>query len=531
MFFVSYVETQSLLSARWYTIKHSIDKLKQQRYNPDVEMSLPYKKLLSGTYYPLTLPDDIKTIEKHELWTKLGHFLFWTAGILRKEWNHPYVDHRSFPSPRSIYATEFYLLFRSTNEEDKTWNSYRYSPTHHRLELAKNEIPQEKVKIACGLSDQNILNVEFFMMINSNVWRMGCKYSDFAYRLILLEAGHAIENLIDLSRYYGWEAKGQFLFVDHLLASFIGIDMKQEPSFSVFSFFSQNNSDSEKIYKFKHDGVHYNNHSKQKLESMECKWQEITGNCKGIADLEEKSRIFSLAELKSIRGKLSDEGSLRGNNSYDFRRNSTLKNRISDINQRHSGRGPFGINGPKRLVSKEESKLFFLYLQHALNDMNSIVDCHIRPNIYMVPLQMEGFQQGVYQIGEDLIPTLVNSNVSVDIMREGYLGGSINFNNLPVHWFITADIEKYLNTYGSRGYRIAHLMGGIISQKILLGAGHLGMFARPIMAFDDLIYEKLLNINYDDEIILEHILIGTNRYKGWQIMTFPNWRKGNLYEK
>ncbi|PFV41938.1 hypothetical protein [Bacillus cereus] len=531
---MSNIENQLFLKARWYTINNSVEKLVHRIYDPDAENSLPYKKLLSGTYYFLPLPEKIEIVGTQDFWTKLGHFLFWSAGLLRKEWNNPYVDHRSFPSPRSIYATEFYLMFRSANVDDSTWCSFRYSPTHHRLELAKKKISQEEIKEACGLSDTDLQKVEFFMMINSNVWRMGCKYGDFAYRLILLEAGHAIENLIDLSGYYGWKANGQLIFIDQLLASFIGIDLVEEPVFSVFRFFSCNENSCDRKFRFKKDGVQYNvsaAHSK----SVECRWQEVSGmhleQCKEIRELEEQSRIHDFDTLHSIRMKLGGKVLSSKIQNNDISKRDTLEEKISDINSRHSGRGPFGISGPKKLISQVEINCFFNNIHQTLRDLGSIVDCDIWPNIYMVALEVEGFQQGVYRMGEDLVPTLLNSEVSAEIMRNCYLDGNINFTNLPLHWFITADIEKYLTRFGQRGYRIAHLLAGIISQKILLAAGRIDLFARPIMAFDDLLSEKLLKIHHDNEVILEQIIVGTNSYQGWQISTLPIARGGKVNGK
>ncbi len=129
----------------------------------------------------------------------ISDILFCAGGINASHRENPKKEdgegfyHRHHPSGGALYPLEFYVA--TYRVESLSQNIYHYAPRAGALEkiLTGGEAPD--VLDACeGLIPQQ--NPAAIIIITSMWGRNYLKYGEFAYRLSILEAGHATQNLL-----------------------------------------------------------------------------------------------------------------------------------------------------------------------------------------------------------------------------------------------------------------------------------------------------------------------------------------------
>lgn len=106
---------------------------------------------------------------------------------------HVHSFKKPFPSAGARYPLEVYVMV--AHAEGLAAGMYHFNPQSHTLTFLKELTPQMKEKVLASVGYEWAMNVSVFVFITSVFSRMVDKYGERGYRLALLEAGHAGQNL------------------------------------------------------------------------------------------------------------------------------------------------------------------------------------------------------------------------------------------------------------------------------------------------------------------------------------------------
>jgi len=150
----------------------------------------------------------------------LSYLLWCTQGILRAV--EPYYTLRNVPSAGGRHALETYLLVNRVDSLDP--GLYRYLAFSHRL-LPIDTRPGLSDRTMAACFGQAFVRASAVTFIWSCViYRMSWRYSERAYRLVHLDAGHVCQNLYLAGEQIGCGTCAIGAFDDLLMADLLGID-------------------------------------------------------------------------------------------------------------------------------------------------------------------------------------------------------------------------------------------------------------------------------------------------------------------
>ncbi len=152
-------------------------------------------------------------------------FLCWsTQGI--NEVKAPYYTLRNVPSAGGRHAFETYLLINRVG--DLQPGLYRYLAFSHSLALIDTGSGMtDRIMSAC-LGQAFVRSSAVTFIWSAVIYRMAWRYSERAYRLVHLDAGHACQNLYLAGEQIGCGTCAIGAFDDRQIAGVLGIDGEEE---------------------------------------------------------------------------------------------------------------------------------------------------------------------------------------------------------------------------------------------------------------------------------------------------------------
>jgi SagB-type dehydrogenase family enzyme len=133
---------------------------------------------------------------------------------------------RPIPSGGGLYPLELYLIVRQVETLDP--GLYHYSPLLHALEQLKPIELSSNVISQLFMNQPYLGNASAIVLIAAVLERNMHKYAERGYRYILLEAGHAAQNICLAAAGLSLGALPLGGFFDGYMAELIEIDLEQE---------------------------------------------------------------------------------------------------------------------------------------------------------------------------------------------------------------------------------------------------------------------------------------------------------------
>ncbi|MFF4888097.1 SagB/ThcOx family dehydrogenase [Streptomyces nigra] len=132
---------------------------------------------------------------------------------------------RAWPSAGGLFPIDFYIIAQSVH--GLAPGLYHYNFLTHELEQRSARDPHEI--LTEGFFWQNFAaEAAVGVILVAPLERSLCKYGDRGYRLVLLDAGHAAQNLLLTAEYLGLRATAVGGFDDDGLAADLGLDGIEE---------------------------------------------------------------------------------------------------------------------------------------------------------------------------------------------------------------------------------------------------------------------------------------------------------------
>ncbi|MDD1705688.1 MAG: SagB/ThcOx family dehydrogenase [Methanoregulaceae archaeon] len=155
---------------------------------------------------------------------ELAYLLWCTQGIVQVV--DPYYTLRNVPSAGGRHALETYLLINRV--EKIPVGLYRYIPFSHSLvEIDSTTGITDRVMAAC-LGQAFVRSSAVTFLWSTIIYRMSWRYSERAYRLVHLDAGHVCQNLYLAADQVGCGTCAIGAFDDELMAELLGLDIREE---------------------------------------------------------------------------------------------------------------------------------------------------------------------------------------------------------------------------------------------------------------------------------------------------------------
>lgn len=154
--------------------------------------------------------------------TWLAALLYYAYGITRDNiattFPRPF---RATPSAGALYPLE--IFFHASRVEGLQPGLYHYSPVHEEVRLLQGGDSSDT--IAGGLIQQDIAaNASAIMFMTALFERTTFKYGDRGYRYILIEAGHAAQNMNLVGTALGLGMMNIGGFLDREIDDYLGLD-------------------------------------------------------------------------------------------------------------------------------------------------------------------------------------------------------------------------------------------------------------------------------------------------------------------
>ena len=155
---------------------------------------------------------------------ELAYLLWCTQGIVQR--HEPYATFRNVPSAGGRHAFETCLLVNRVSDLEP--GLYRYLAFSHRL-MAIETSPDmaDRLMEAC-LSQALVKESAVTFIWSCVIYRMAWRYSERAYRLVHLDAGHVCQDLYLAAEQLNCGACAIGAFDDELIAGLLGIDGMEE---------------------------------------------------------------------------------------------------------------------------------------------------------------------------------------------------------------------------------------------------------------------------------------------------------------
>jgi SagB-type dehydrogenase family enzyme len=155
---------------------------------------------------------------------ELGFLCWSTQGIT--EVKAPYYTLRNVPSAGGRHAFETYLLINRVG--DLQPGLYRYLAFSHSLILIDPGFGiSDRLMSAC-LGQAFVRSSAVTFVWSAVIYRMAWRYSERAYRLVHLDAGHVCQNLYLAGEQIGCGTCAIGAFDDRQIAGVLGIDGEEE---------------------------------------------------------------------------------------------------------------------------------------------------------------------------------------------------------------------------------------------------------------------------------------------------------------
>ncbi len=219
----------------------------KERHKTDQQKQLPQPPLtkapMSNTAIKLSKefsslikePDYLKLVQKrktHRVYKKESitidelSFLLWTTQGVKEIRGNNYATVRPVPSAGARHAFETYLTVLNVEGLEK--GIYHYLPMEHSLEFIKS-VDELENKISDSLRGQTFAAKAAVVFFYSAVpYRCEWRFLLESHKLMLLDAGHVMQNLYLSSEAIGCGACAMAEFDQELVDNLLGLDGENE---------------------------------------------------------------------------------------------------------------------------------------------------------------------------------------------------------------------------------------------------------------------------------------------------------------
>lgn len=403
--------------------------------------------------------------------------------------------YRIAPSAGALYPVELYLWVRRVEGMEQGLFHY-HVPAHGLSRLTK-----EKTADA-GKKEEETPYPDVRFFFTARYFKSAWKYADRAYRYVLLDCGHMVENLLLWAKAKGFQPCLHLDFDDSSVNRFLGLEPEHEFCLACVDIFSRDDQCGKmRSSVFSHqDGPEKNRYTPQQPAPNE----------------EENQAVLDVHANTSVSCKIPS----RVPELFDYIPGE------NEIALSHMQEKEYGKKEFTRALMERRSRRNFVPADVSGNSAEALIMSLFPPAQYrfmpdlheylVFPVtalsRVTGWDTGVYWISgkepESLIPAPASSVIQ-DAARACL--GQNWLKNAGFHFLFASPLKDAENAVGNRFYRYAMIHAGRLGQRVYLAGTALGFGVCGIGAFYD---DELAGVFNLPKGVSPLYLVGTGVYKG-----------------
>jgi SagB-type dehydrogenase family enzyme len=404
----------------------------------------------------------------------LSRLLFYTAGIT-KHLRSPggEMAFRAAACTGALYHIEVYLV--SADLDGLPAGVYHYDPRRHALDRLRPGDWRAFLSEATG-EEPAVSRAAAVLVLTTTYWRNAWKYRARAYRHAFWDAGTMLANLLSMGSALSVPLRLVLGFADHSVHRLIAVDAAKESAVALVAIAGSRSEPARGLET--PDDLRL---STMPLSPAEVDYPEIRG-------LQRDSSLSSGEDVRAWRENGPPVVGRHAGSSADLRPLGRLPPDRAAISLEQVIRR----RGSSRRFSQTavDFELFSNVLYSATRGVSA--DClpagDMTCDPYVIVNDVRGLPSGAYAF---------HPSAGLELLREGDLRDRARFLDLEqdlagdasANLYLLVDLEPLLERYGSRGYRVAQLEGGIAGGKAYLASYALGLGATGLTFYDDAVTE------------------------------------------
>jgi len=406
--------------------------------------------------------------------------------------------YRSAPSAGALYPNETYVAAESV--AGLAPGIYNHQVMDASLIALQKGLFIHQVRSALAMETRGLPAVS--LPITGIFFRSAWKYRDRAFRYVLLDAGHLIENLVLVASANGYAYSVHYDFDDNAMARLLGIDPKREACLAVVNLYTRKEV------------------SGRVPEGAEAETQALPESLAAASRTSTAEIQYEAIQEVCTAGNTIKTGEARTMQAYPVAGNTPQ----AWFPVREENNWPEKQSLVESMLLRRSRRNFMpipMLTSQAMRLMQSLclnrgqaADEGFVHNGCMTPgiaaINIEAFDPGVYLLDtREKAYSLVEGGSSgknvarVCLDQEWLRNGSL-------HFLFMANLQQVDRHLGARGYRYAMLNAGRAGQRIYLAATVLGLGACGIGALYDAEARQMLALNDKSSLLY---LVGVGNIK------------------
>ena len=439
-----------------------------KHYSPCTSYSLPLPETLpEGSLFALSKNAFAKDPLVWNRRSLASLLLLTSAPTARSTFAEGEIWYRSNASAGALHPLEFYLSFPGS--EDLPAGIYYYDLLKPALNRLRRDPCLKTFAAACGI-DKEEDSFSPTLLISAIFFRSAWKYRARAYRYLLLDCGHALENLSLALQAMGADFKVVLDFDDAIINQTLGFDERREVGLVAVRLASLS-SDDKPLLENKID-------PESKLSST----SRVSEREIDYPLLNEIHLASSVPLQRALGRKKTARELYRGISDWRVIPEGMVSPKfvldyVECLHQRRSQR-----NFIKSETSLDLEGLYFLL--ELLAQSTRIISLPV-PEIVFLVADVRGLADGLY-----LFDLFAGRFAILDDQdrRQAVAAASLDqrwLERAALQFIFFADLEAVQESYGPRSYRYLQIAAGRLGQRLYLGATALGLGCCAVGAFYD----------------------------------------------
>jgi SagB-type dehydrogenase family enzyme len=403
--------------------------------------------------------------------------------------------YRSVPSAGALYPVEIYVS--GEGNPGLPPGLFHYDIKEFSLQQLRGEEALALISGILGISNPEKGWVSF--VLSGIFFRSAWKYQKRAFRYVMLDMGHLIENLVTALNFAGLSCSVRYDFVDQDLCSLLGLDRRKEACFAIVDVLpGDNRHDIEETpailesHELVEDVVNASRVSprERSYDAIEGIYHTSCQDRKGD-DPGGPVSVFTLPEPREwspVRQPADGES-----HGADY----------AGVVQRRRSRRNF-IKEP--VADDSFMQLLSLVGSTPGSDHGGETGLPFVTTGFLVG-RVQGFHQGFYRLAhEGRTFGLLKSGSFVEKMA-GVCLDQLWLANAGALFVFMTNLKALDDAYGARGYRYAMMAAGMLGQRLYLGSTALELGCCGIGAYYDHEARELLSLT-EDSYLLYLVAVG-----------------------
>lgn len=439
----------------------------------------------------------------------LSPLLYYTYGFSRQDEGPgaAWPFHRTVPSARCLFPTEVYLWLPGT--PGITGGVHHYDNLHHGLSLLR---PGDHRAELSAVLDADLSGAHGVLIFSSLFWKNAHKYRAYSYRLCAQEAGMVVGNALLVGAALGLRGHVHYQFVDGSVGSLLGLDADEEHVFAVVPLHSA----ADTVRDIARPGDRAASGARPLPGCAPISPTYLrTGDDQYLGELfTEIARNSTMEDVSEFVRETPRAGPCPQDSATSLPIPAAHPGDVElaeALRRRDSGNVVFNPVA-KSLPSSE----FWEILRHASDPYVCDLRCGDAPvplELYVVPLDVVDVEPAVYRFcpirkGLDVVQT--GGDVP-RALQDAIAVANINLYAANVVLYIAGDHAAASRTFGNRGYRILHMEGGLVAQRICVMSAAFSLSARIHNGYETSKVKEALGIGGSPLTPLFQVVVAHNR--------------------